>query len=263
MEQNTGHGGIKQEEPGYQVTYNMRNRIIEFDPPIWGTDYNNEKVEVIAMGYFPEIDNRKHNDLGYGLDDFATEDDPKERAIWAKHLYVSVRLDGSGLERATSCLYALGEMGVTLNQDELFKDLSEAGIIMNSAKAVNKDPLVPILFDSWDWKQKIDLKRLNKFMEEASLHGGFYHFGEVDVWTGDERIWLAAPPEVFKWLQKKKQCGMELFLDAACIGDEVSIDNWFWHTEEKRLWVNYKWRGELHLLPMDEWDLISQNYPWE
>lgn len=105
----------------------MARRVIEFNPPIWGTDYNNEPVEVIAMGYWPEIDTGKWNDLGYSPEDYAH--DKAEADIYKKHLMVSVRLDGSGLERASSCLYVLGDSGVTLNQDELEKELTTENII--------------------------------------------------------------------------------------------------------------------------------------
>lgn len=124
--------------------------------------------------------------------------------------------------------------------------------------------LLPIFWDSCDWKEEPKFKKALKFAAEASQDTGkFYQVEMIDVWTGDEQIWLAAPPEVFKWLKEKNQCGMELFMDAGTIGDEVTVDAWYWSRLEQRIWVIYKFKGQYHLMPMDEWDLLSENYPWK
>lgn len=74
----------------------------------------------------------------------------------------------------------------------------------------------PIHFETCDWKQELEPEQWGKLSRLGIRRN--YTMGELDISTGDERIFMAGPVEAFA--HRNYGCAIEDFLDLDCIGDD-------------------------------------------
>ena len=127
-------------------------------------------------------------------------------------------------------------------------------------------PKNKVVIERCDHRAQLDQAESNRLNAVARLEGNCV--SELNVFTGDARVFAAGPEPFFDWVNLRDDCAMEMFMDATStyFQDIILIEGEEAEDEEEVLtWYFYK--GVLYVLTSegsiacwDEWEkFINQS----
>jgi hypothetical protein len=114
-------------------------------------------------------------------------------------------------------------------------------------------PLIEILIESCDWKDRLSRDTQSQLLKHAQSIDGM--MDELEVTTADERVFAAGPNQIFEggldYLYEPGEifggnwkCAYEIFCDYAYLPEiiednleEDEVEHWYWDTDEQVLMV--------------------------